>query len=59
MSVKERISKLREKPFRVICLEGDYSASFVTSDAAFAAKERHQSKYPTHEVVVTTTVIIE
>lgn len=58
MNIQERIQRVKDKPFRVTCLHGDYSASFKTSDEAFDAKDRHQSKFPTHKVVVSSTTII-
>ncbi len=58
MGVKAKIKLLEEKPFKVTCMEGDYARSYATKRAAYAAKNRHQKKYPKHKVVVTETVII-
>ncbi|NAS14339.1 hypothetical protein [Poritiphilus flavus] len=54
MKVKERYQLDLKKPYRVICLEGDYSASFETELEAVRAKNRHQDQdeYADHEVVI-------
>lgn len=58
MKVSEKINILKEKPYKLTCMEGDYSASFATKEEAYAAKNRHQDKYPTHKVVITKTQIV-
>lgn len=59
MRIKQKIELLRTKPYKLTCLEGDYSASFATKEEAYSAKIRHQNKYPTHEMVITFTIISE
>ncbi|MEY8780307.1 hypothetical protein AB9K32_07755 [Allomuricauda sp. XS_ASV26] len=58
MNVAEKINLLEEKPYKLTCMESDYSASFKEKEEAYAAKNRHQAKYPSHEVVITKTVIV-
>tara|TARA_R110001592_G_scaffold309757_1_gene584156 strand:+ start:1915 stop:2091 length:177 start_codon:yes stop_codon:yes gene_type:complete len=58
MSIQKKLELLEVKPFKVTCKKSDYSASYPTKEAAFAAKNRHQEKFEDHEVIVTYTVII-
>lgn len=57
MSTLKKIERVKNKPIRLICKEGDYTASFATIDEAYAAKNRHQEKFDDHKVVIISNAI--
>jgi len=61
MSIKKKIQQLKEKPYRVICAEGDYSRSFATEEEANVAANKHNrigGKFEDHHIIISTTTIL-